>query len=294
MAAMRAMIEPNKAKLQGTGAREPYDMIMRRVAPAAGVTHRSDTIGGIAGWWCRPADARPGEAMLHLHGGWFNSGSAAAFRHLVGHIAQRAGAEAFVPDYRLAPEHPFPAAVHGVQACYCGLLEQGARRIALAGDSAGGNLALVQLATAAAQAAAGSARPVGAVVLSPVTDLALTGPSWETRAGADPYFVRSQAAGLVRGYLGDSDPANPMASPLHGELAGLPPVRAHVGDSEVLLDDALRYVERAVVAGVDARADVWEGMPHGFVGSVGQLNAAAEALDAIGLFLSGRLTAGAD
>ena len=291
MVAMRIVIESNKGKLQGTAARGPFDAIMARVARPKNVTHHSDTVGGISGWWCQPAEARLGEAILHLHGGWFNWGSAQAYRHLVGHIAQRAGVEAFVPDYRLAPENPFPAAVCDVQACYRGLVERGARRIALTGDSAGGNLSLVLLSLATAQVSSGSIVPVGAVALSPVTDLALTGLSWATRAAADPYFTRPQVEALVRSYLGDCDPADPMASPLYENLAGLPPIRVHVGDNEMLLDDSRRYVERAVAAGVDARVDVWEGMPHGFVAGIGKLKAAAQALEAIGLFLSERLTA---
>ena len=170
MVAMRIVIESNKGKLQGTAARGPFDAIMARVARPKNVTHHSDTVGGISGWWCQPAEARLGEAILHLHGGWFNWGSAQAYRHLVGHIAQRAGVEAFVPDYRLAPENPFPAAVCDVQACYRGLVERGARRIALTGDSAGGNLSLVLLSLATAQVSSGSIVPVGAVALSPVTD----------------------------------------------------------------------------------------------------------------------------
>jgi len=161
--------------------------------------------------------------------------------------------------------------------------------VAITGDSAGGNLALGLLHFAAAQRASGGAVPVAAVALSPVTDLALTGASWETRAAADPYFVRSQVAELVHCYLGGHDPADPLASPLYGKFAGLPPIRVHVGDDEVLLDDSLRYIERAVAAGVDARVDVWEGMTHGFLSSIGTLAASNQALDEIGRFLADRL-----
>jgi acetyl esterase/lipase len=129
------------------------------------------------------------------------------------------------------------------------------RNIVLTGDSAGGSLALVLLSIATAEAGSAGIAPMGAVVLSPVTDLALTGESFQTRAEADPYFVRPQVAGLVRSYLGESDPRNPVASPLYGYLVGLPPVRVHVGDDEVLLDDSRQYVKRAVAAGVDARLD---------------------------------------
>jgi acetyl esterase/lipase len=288
MGHMRALVEPNKGKLRGVAARTPYEAIMRRVVAPVGVNFRPDTIGGVAGWWCEPADAEPGAVILHAHGGWFNWGSAESFRHFVGHIARSARAKAFVPDYRLAPENPFPAALDDIHACYLGLVESGARSIALTGDSAGGNLALVLLALVSARSFI--SRPaVGAVVLSPVTDLAMKGPSWESRATADPLFVREQAEELVRAYLNGRDPADPAASPLYGDLAGLPPVRVHVGDDEVLLDDSMRYVERAVAAGVDAKVDVWEGMVHGFLGSIGQLDAAAQALDAIGAFLSKQL-----
>ena len=290
MAQMRTMIEPNKGKLRGVAARAPYDAIMGRVVPPDAVSFRPDTIGGVAGWWCEPVNAQPQAAILHAHGGWFTWGSGEAFRHLVGHIARSARTRAFVPDYRLAPEHPSPAALDDVHACYLGLVESGVQSIALSGDSAGGNLALALLALVTAQSPANNAT-VGAVVLSPVTDLAMTGRSWESRANADPFFTREQAEDLVRGYLGGRDPADQTASPLYGDLAGLPPIRVHVGDDEVLLDDSLRYVERAVAAGVDAKVDVWEGMAHGFIGSIGRLDAAAEALGAIGTFLATRLAA---
>ena len=289
MTAMRAIVEPNKGRLQGTAARGPFDSIMSRVVAPVGVTFAPDAVGGVSGWWCRPEGARTGQAILHLHGGWFNWGSAQAFRNLVGHIAARAGVDVFVPDYRLAPEHPFPAAIEDVRACYLGLIERGFSKVAITGDSAGGNLALELLQFAAAQRASGGTLPVAAVAFSPVTDLALTGASWETRAAADPYFLRSQVAELVRSYLGGHDPADPLASPLYGNLAGLPPVRIHVGDDEVLLDDSLRYVERAVAAGVDARVDVWEGMLHGFLSGIGTLAASEQALDEIGRFLADRL-----
>jgi epsilon-lactone hydrolase len=119
----------------------------------------------------------------------------------------------------------------------------------------------------------------------------MTGPSWQSRANADPYFVRDQVEALIGAYLNGRDAGDPKASPLYGDLAALPPVRVHVGDDEVLLDDSRRYVERAVAAGVDASVDIWEGMPHGFIAGIGRLEAAAQTLDAIGAFLSTRFTA---
>jgi monoterpene epsilon-lactone hydrolase len=273
-------------------ARTQFDALMERVSPRKDVTFESGTLGDVPGLWVHPASSRSGEAILHVHGGWFSSGSATAYRHLVGHIAARAGARAFVPDYRLAPEHPFPAAVDDVLACYRGIDESGIRRIAITGDSSGGNLALVLASCVSAKLVSAKATLVGAAALSPVTDLTLSGATYETRADADPLFTRPQVAELVRSYLGSADANDPLASPLQGRFSGLPPIRIHVGDDEVLLDDSRRYVERAVAAGVDARLDVWMGMPHGFVSSIGTVKASDQALDAIGRFLTERLQAG--
>src|SRR6202042_1952457 len=260
MSAMRVIVEPNKGRLQGTAARVPFDAIMGRVAAPTGVTYEAGTVGGVSGWWCRTENPKSGEAILHIHGGWFNWGSAQAFRHLVGHMAARTGVAAFVPDYRLAPEHPFPAAPEDVRATYFGLAERGYSKIAVMGDSAGGNLALGLLVYLSANSPSGTVAPVGAVVLSPVTDLSLTGGSWETRASADPYFTHPQAVELVRAYLNGHDAGDPFASPLFADLAGLPPVRVLVGADEVLLDDSRRFVERAVAAGGDVELGVWGGM----------------------------------
>jgi acetyl esterase/lipase len=290
-AAMRAMVSSSKGARPGIEARGQFDALMESVLPRDDVTFEADTVGGIPGLWVHPLNWRSDEAIVHLHGGWFNFGSAKAYRHLVGHIAARAGARAFIPDYRLAPEHPFPAATDDVLAWYQGLAEKNVHRIAFTGDSAGGNLALVLASRVIGEAASINASLMGVAVLSPVTDLTLSGATYETRAEADPLFTRPQIAELVHSYLGSADARHPLASPLYSQLAWMPAVSIHVGDDEVLLDDSLRYVERAVAAGVDARADVWMGMPHGFPASIGRLKAAAQALDAIGAFLAERLKA---
>ena len=290
VAAARAIVEPQKGRLQGVAARQPFEEIMGHVAAPPDVTYTADTIGGVSGWCARPTNKTPAGTILYLHGGWYVLGSAKAYRHLAGHVAHRAGAEVFVPDYRLAPEHPFPAGLLDAQAAYRGLIERGARRIAIAGDSAGGGLTLALLALLKTQEASGSVLPRAALVLSPLTDLTLSGRSWESRAAADPYFTKPQAASMVPLYLGTHDPKDPLASPLFGNLAGLPPIRVHVGDDETLLDDSLRYVERAVAAGVEARVDIWEGLPHVFPSAVGQLEAADRAMNAIGSFLAERLS----
>ncbi|SIO28773.1 alpha/beta hydrolase [Paraburkholderia phenazinium] len=287
--AMRAGASSTKGMKLGIEARGAFDAMMESVLPRDDVTFEHDTVGGIHGIWVTPAHCRPDEAIIHLHGGWFNFGSANAFRHLVAHIAARSGVRAFVPDYRLAPEHPFPAAVDDVLACYLGLDERNISRIAVTGDSAGGNLALVLASRLAGNDVSAKATLAGVVALSPVTDLTLSGATYETRADADPLFTRAQVSELVHSYLRGADPKHPHASPLHAPLTGLPPVRVHVGDDEVLLDDSRDYVQRAIAAGVDARVDVWMGMPHGFAGRIGVLKASGEALQAIGVFLGEKL-----
>jgi epsilon-lactone hydrolase len=286
IAGIRTAARPQKGATWRIEARKFYDALLEGVSPRDDVTFESATVGDVPGVWVRPASSRSDEAILHVHGGWFVSGSATAYRHLVGHIAARAGARAFVPDYRLAPEHPFPAAVHDVLATYRGMADSGVRRIAVTGDSAGGNLALVLASRVAAKAVPIKASLVGVAAFSPVTDLTLSGATYETRADADPYFTKQQVAELVHSYLGNADPNDPLASPLQGRFSGLPPIRIHVGDDEVLLDDSRRYLERAVAGGVDARLDVWTGMPHGFVAIIGPIKASAQALDVIGLFLT--------
>src|SRR6202051_3656439 len=184
-AAMRAMTSSAKGARPGIEARGQFDAFMESVLPRDDVTFQTDTLGRLPGLWVHPADWRSDDAILHLHGGWVNFGSAKAYRHLVGHIAARAGARAFIPDYRLAPEHPFPAATDDVLACYQGLAERDVHRIALTGDSAGGNLALVLASRVTGEAASITAAVVGVAVLSPITDLTLSGATYETRADAD-------------------------------------------------------------------------------------------------------------
>jgi acetyl esterase/lipase len=290
MADLRTIVEPNKGRLRGTAARLPFDAIMEHVAVPEDVIFEAGTVGGVPGWWCKPKGAQPDAVILHIHGGWFNWGSAKAYRHLVGHIAAHAGVATFAPDYRLAPEHPFPAAADDVRTSYFGLLELGYKKIAVTGDSAGGNLALGLLISLTASQSNNLVVPVAGVALSPVTDLSLSGASWTTRAAADPYFTHSQVAELVRSYLNETDPSDPAASPLRADLTGLPSIQVQVGDDEVLLDDSVRSVDRALAAGVDAQLDVWEGMVHGFLGSVGRLDASTQALQQIGSFLSERFT----
>jgi epsilon-lactone hydrolase len=290
MAEMRLMVASMKGSVTGPSSREPFDDLMEKTPAADGVTYEEAQVGGVSGWWCRPDNAADAAAILYLHGGAYVVGSARAYRHFVGQIAARAGVAAFVPEYGLAPEHPFPAAVDQALASYQGLVGKGFGRIALGGDSAGGGLALVLLSLLAAKARDGSARrPVGAAVMSPWTDLALSGTSMETRAATDPLLTKDSLTSTSRLYLGDHDPRDPRASPLYGNLAGLPPVRIHVGEDEVLLDDSLRYGERFESEGGTVQVQTWEGMIHVFPSNFALLRAAKEALGDIGEFVQERL-----
>jgi alpha/beta hydrolase fold len=138
MVAVRLMLKSMKGSVNGPSARKTFDEIMVKVPSASGVSYEAETVGGVPGWWCRPKEAATGAAILYLHGGGYVVGAAEAYQHFVGQIARRANVAVFVPDYRLAPEFPFPAAVEDAQAAYAGLIAHGIGNIALAGDSAGG------------------------------------------------------------------------------------------------------------------------------------------------------------
>jgi acetyl esterase/lipase len=176
--------------------------------------------------------------------------------------------------------------VEDAQASFAGLVEHGFGRIVLAGDSAGAGLALSLLSLVVAEAREGPrVRPAGAAVMSPWTDLSLSGASIETRAEADPLMTKGSLAAAARIYLGEDDPCDARASPLYADLAGLPPGRIHVGEDEVLLDDSIRYGERLENAGGTVQVDTWEGMIHLCPSNIANLRAAKQALDDIGSFL---------
>jgi epsilon-lactone hydrolase len=290
VAAMRQATAPHKGEAMGPEARPTFDAMMAATPAAASVRFEPGAVGGVAGWWCRPTGADPGRRLLYVHGGGYGLGSAEAFRNLASQIARRARADAFLPDYRLAPEHPFPSAIEDVLAAYRGLLALGDARIVVAGDSAGGGLALALLSILRAE----GALPAGVAVMSPWTDLGLAGASLESRADADPIFTRGVLQAMADNYAQGADQTDPRMSPLYAPLDGLPPIRIDVGDDEVLLDDSVRFAARAAEAGVDVSLSIWAGMPHVFQSSLGHILAAGRSLDAIGAFLSGRLDAPAD
>jgi|SRR6188768_1265586 len=290
-AAIRALLERQREQLPDWPQRRgSFNDLIGSVSAVPGVEYEAASVGGVPGFWCHPPDARSGAALLYFHGGAYVVGSPRAHRHFVSQIASRARAATFIPQYRLAPEQRFPAAVHDAQACYRALREATPGPIAIAGASAGGGLGLILLNLASAEAKlSGRPPPVAAALLSPWADLSLSGDSLRTRGEADLALSAETLGSAVNHYLAGHDPRDPLASPLYANLAGLPPIQIHVGDDEVLLDDSVRFVERALSAGVDARLDIWQGMLHVFAISVGRLNAATRALDALGAFLARHL-----
>jgi epsilon-lactone hydrolase len=270
-------------------ARPFYDAMIGQMPSPVGVRYESAQLGGVPGWWCHLDGAPKNTAILYLHGGAYLLGSAAAYRHTVGQFAASAGVNAFALDYRLAPEHPFPAAVHDAVAAYDALVAQGFTRIAIAGDSAGGGLTLSVLAVVNARTVA----PVAAVAVSPWTDLSVSGASMTTRASHDPMLTSEKMVAAASQYLAGADAKDPRASPLFSDVAGLPPVLIHVGNDEVLLDDSVRYAEWAERSGGNVQLHVWEGMIHVFTASITSLEAARTAMADIGAFLGKHLVGAA-
>ncbi len=237
--------------------------------------------------WLRPPSAAPGRVVLYLHGGGYVIGSPRSHRYLAAAIAAAAGASALLLDYRLAPEHPYPAAVEDATAAYRWLLDQAVtpERIVIAGDSAGGGLTV---ATLLALRDARVPLPAGGVCISPWVDLTCSGASYTTKAAADPIVQRSGVEEMARAYLGATLPRTPLASPLFADLRGLPPLLIHVGSDEVLLDDAVQLAERAKAAGVDATLEVYDRMIHVWHWFLPMLDEAQTAVEAIGRFVRSR------
>jgi monoterpene epsilon-lactone hydrolase len=285
MLALRGLIALQPESGLGPEARPGFDALMEKTPAAHGVTYEAAEVG-VVGWWCRPGDAVAGAAILYLHGGAYVVGSAAAYRNFAGQIAARAKAATFVAGYALAPERPFPIAFDDAKAAYRAVAAAGFTRIAIAGDSAGGGLALAVLAAVATEARLGTLpAPSAAAVMSPWIDLALTGDSMDAKASADPLLTRTSLAAAAHLYLGEHDPRDPRVSALHGDFTDLPPVLLHVGEDEVLLDDARRYAAAAEAAGISAELHVWQGMVHVFPANLALLRAAPEALDSLADFL---------
>lgn len=245
--------------------------------------------GGVDGEWIAVAGAPLDRAILYFHGGGFRLGSVSSHRDLIARIAGASGCRVLAINYRLAPEHRFPAALDDALAAYDWLRDQGLKpeNIAFAGDSAGGNLALAAMLRLRER---GLPLPVAGVLMSPWTDLAATGASYVGRADADPIHARPMILALARSYLGpDGEPHHPLASPLYADLAGLPPLLIQTGDRETVLDDSTMFAEKARAAGVDVDLQVWDGMIHVFQMFGAELDEARRAIDDIAKFVRARL-----
>lgn len=213
--------------------------------------------------WITTPGADSARVILYLHGGGYTLGSPATHRYLMQSVGRAGGARVLGVDYRLAPEAPFPAALDDAVAVWKWLLAEGfePRSCIIAGDSAGGGLALATLIRLREE---GVFLPAGAVCLSPWTDLSASGDSLVTKADEDPMVTGEMLELMARTYLAGEDPLHPLASPLFADLAGLPPLLIQVGSAEILLDDALRLAERARRADVDVTLETWNDMIHVF------------------------------
>lgn len=244
--------------------RAGLEQLAAMAPPFEGVACKAVDAGGVPAEWVSIPGNDANGVILYFHGGGYNAGSLASHRNLISLLATETGSRLLAADYRLAPEHPFPAAVEDAVAIYRWLLGDGgckSEEVVVGGDSAGGGLVLAALVKLREE---GDQMPRAAVCLSPWTDLALTGDSIKTKAAEDPFIEPLALAYLADQYLQGTDPKTPLASPLYADLTGLPPLLIQVGERECLLDDSRRLAERAKAAGVDVTIDVWEEMIHVF------------------------------
>jgi acetyl esterase/lipase len=243
--------------------------------------------GGVPGEWITTPEATADRVMLYLHGGAYTIGSVNTHRELISRLSRAAGVRALALNYRLAPEHPFPAAVKDAVSAYRWLLESGVEpaRIVIAGDSAGGGLTVAALV---ALRDAGGPLPAAGVCLSPWVDLEGIGDSMTAKAEVDPLIEREGLIEMAKAYLGGADPRTPLAAPLYADLTGLPPLLIHVGTAETLLDDSTRLAERAGCAGVDVVFEPWEDMIHVWHIFASVLPQGQQAVERVGQFIRER------
>ena len=234
---------------------------MSQFKPAGDVSWQPVDAGGVPGEWIAAPGAAEDRTILYLHGGGYVFWEVWTDRDLISRLTRSAGARGLGIDYRLAPEHPFPAALDDAIGAYRWLLANGAdpSHIVIAGDSAGGGLTL---ATLVALRDAGKPLPSCGICISPWVDLEALGESRTTKAQVDPIVAREVTLRMAKMYLGENDWRTPLAAPLYADLRGLPPLLIQVGNQETLLDDSTRIAQRAEEAGVDVTLDVWDDMPH--------------------------------
>jgi monoterpene epsilon-lactone hydrolase len=246
------------------------------------------TAGGVPAHWLTAPGTDPGRVLLFLHGGGFELGSVRSDGELAARLGRAAGMRVLFPEYRLAPEHPFPAALDDVRAAWHWLrTDQGlsAASVAVAGDSAGGGLAVALLV---ATRDAGQDLPAAAVLMSPTVDLTSSGASMTERVDQDPISTPAMLRQFAADYLAGADPKTPLASPLFASLTGLPPLLIQVGTADLLLSDSERLAAAATHAGVDVTLQIGEGLPHVYQLLLGAPEA-AQATEQIGNFLRARV-----
>jgi acetyl esterase/lipase len=240
--------------------------------------------GGVPAAWFVPSGLETKRVILYAHGGSYNSGSIVSHIPLTSNVALAAQARLLALDYRLAPEHPFPAAVEDALSAYRWLLAQdiSPRQIVVAGDSAGGGLVLALIVAARE---AGLPLPCAAVGLSAWTDLTCSGESWKKDEKVDFMLKLLPSIKSTEIYVRDADPRNPLVSPLFADLTGFPPVLLQVGSNEIILSDSVQFAEKAKSAGVDITLEVWDGMQHEWQYAASWLPEGRDALAHIGKFV---------
>jgi acetyl esterase/lipase len=270
------------------GMRAVFEEWHRPTIEPTDVTYECVSAGGVPAMWCKPIGARTDRVVLYLHGGGFAVGSMHSHRKLAGHIAKAAGCLALVTDYRLAPEHPFPAGLEDNVAAYRWLLDQGiaASAIAVCGDSAGGNLSLT---TTLKEREEDLPLPGAIAVMSPFCDLAVTGDTMRTRAEFDTLVNYEIASGMGAMLLGEGDRNVPLVNPLLADLTGFPPLHIEVGDHECLLADSEHLAAHAEKAGVQVTLSVVPEMQHVFPILAGRCPEADEAVARIAAHIGAHL-----
>jgi len=272
------------ASVNVVSARKRLDFFAGMVPRAAGVAVRKDSIAGLHAEWLTPDGAAENRLLLYWHGGGYVMGSCRSHRPFVSQLAREAGIRALLPEYRLAPEHPFPAAIEDAVGVYRSLLEQGHEpaNIAVAGDSAGGGISVAMLLSLRD---AGDPLPGAMVLLSPLLDLSAQGDSMLTRVGQDPWFSPDVVLQVARHYRGDADPMNPLVSPVFADASGLPPTLIQVGNDEILLSDSERFAENMRASGGQVDIDVWPGMWHVWQMFIGLMPESRRAVERLGRFI---------
>jgi monoterpene epsilon-lactone hydrolase len=264
--------------------RSELEALTRFFSTRVQVQWLSENINGMHAEWVIPKTESNKGVILYLHGGSYIAGSINTHRTLVAEIAASVGARVLIIDYRLAPEHPFPAAVEDANAAYQWLLNAGnpAEGIAMIGDSAGGGLVLAALLMLRDQ---GIPLPACAVCICPWIDLTCSGESWQTNAKADLMVEGTNLCSCAELYLHGSDPKNPLASPIFADLHGLPPIYIQVGSDEVLLSDATQFSQLAEAASGEMRLEVWQDMQHLWQLATQYLPESRQAVQKIGDYL---------